>query len=102
MTSPERSRPKAEHPCVGQRRCGRLGLAVVAVVGVALAGCGGDDQTDRQSAVAERGATVMPFDLDATTHTFTNTHDGGVQTVSVDDPSDVAQIDLTRDHWLLA
>jgi hypothetical protein len=88
----------AERRCVGQRRRGRLGLVAVAVVGVALVGCGGGDRTDRQAEVAERGATVMPFDLEATTHTFTNTDDGGVQTVTADDPSDVAQIDLIRDH----
>ncbi|MGE0304996.1 MAG: hypothetical protein AB7Q27_04485 [Acidimicrobiia bacterium] len=77
---------------------GRLGVAVVAVVGVALAGCSADDQTERQAEVAERGATVMPFDLDATTHTFTHADDGGIQTVTADNPSDVAQIDLIRGH----
>jgi len=79
-------------------RKGCLGLAVLAIVVVGLAGCGGDDQSERQAEVAERSATVMPFDLDATTHTFTHTDDGGIQTVTADDPSDAEQIDLIRDH----
>ncbi len=100
MTSPARSRLEAERPCVGLLRRGRFGLTVIAVVGVALAGCGGDDQTDRQAEVADRGAAVMPFDLDATTHTFTHTDDGGIQAVTADNPSDVAQISLIRGHLL--
>lgn len=40
----------------------------------------------------------MPFDLDATTHRFTKTPDGGRQTVTADDPADQAQIDLIREH----
>jgi hypothetical protein len=35
----------------------------------------------------------MPFDLDATTHTFTHTitHTGGIRTVTADGPSAVAE-----------
>jgi hypothetical protein len=40
----------------------------------------------------------MPFDLDATTHQFTKTPDGGVQSVTADDPSDATQIRLIREH----
>jgi hypothetical protein len=101
MTSPTRSRLEAKRPCVRPLRWGRFGLAVIAViavVGVAVAGCGGDDQTERQAEVADRGEAVMPFDLDATTHTFTHTDDGGIQTVTADDPSDVEQIGLIREH----
>jgi hypothetical protein len=98
MTSSTRWRLDAKRPCVRSLRWGRFGLAVIAVVGVAVAGCGGDGQTDRQAEVADRGAAVMPFDLDATTHTFTQTDDGGIQTVTADDPSDVTQIDLIRGH----
>ena len=40
----------------------------------------------------------MPFDLDATTHTFTKTEAGGVQVVVADDPADLAQVRLVRAH----
>ena len=58
----------------------------------------GKDTTDRQAAVASVGAEVMPFELDATTHRFTKTPDGGVQSVTADDPSDATQIQLIREH----
>jgi hypothetical protein len=48
--------------------------------------------------VAERGAQVMPFDLDATTHVFTKTDHGGLQVVVADDPADADQIALIREH----
>jgi len=73
-------------------------LAALAVL--AFAACGSDDQAlaDRQEAVAESGAEVMPFDLDATTHVFTDTLTGGTQDVIADDPSDATNIDLIRLH----
>jgi hypothetical protein len=63
-----------------------------------LAACGGDPVADRQAEVAERGREVMPFDLDATTHTFTDTGTGGVQLVTADDPADERQVELIRGH----
>jgi hypothetical protein len=76
-----------------------LWLALPAALVIAAAGCGdGDSLAQRQAQVAERGAQVMPFDLDATTHTFTTADDGGVQTVVADDPTDAAQIELIRKH----
>jgi hypothetical protein len=76
-----------------------LGLALVASLGL---GCSSEAQTgatrDRQRAVAERGAAVMPFDLDGTTHTFRPTRTGGVQTVTVDDPADDQDRTLVRAH----
>jgi hypothetical protein len=73
-------------------------LLVVGVVLVSLAaGCGGDDDGSRQAEVAARGAEVMPFDLDRTTHVFTATPDGGVQTVVADEP-DETQVSLVRAH----
>jgi hypothetical protein len=64
---------------------------------IAAAALGGDDRT-RQAAVAERGATVMPFSLEATTHVFEATATGGTQRVVADDPRDCRQIRLIREH----
>jgi hypothetical protein len=75
--------------------------AAIAVVGAvtlaASTGCGtaGDD---RQGAVDERGAEVMGFDLDATTHRFSARADGLDQEVVVDDPADREQVALIRAH----
>jgi hypothetical protein len=77
---------------------------ITAIVGVvtliALAGCGSDAQSldERQQEIAVAGAEVMPFDLDATTHIFTDTATGGTQDVVADDPSDGANIELIRRH----
>jgi hypothetical protein len=76
-------------------------VLTVAVIIAALlfAGCSGQDEnTSRQATVASRGAEVMPFDLNKTTHTFTKTDSGGVQLVTADDPTDQTQIDLIRQH----
>jgi hypothetical protein len=65
------------------------------------ASCAGDDAgalADRQALVAERGAQVMPFDLETTTHTFTTTGHGGIQTVVADDSGDDEQVALIRSH----
>jgi hypothetical protein len=85
---------------------------VVAGVGVVLAGAvtavalvtGGSqqesdaDRTERQALVAERGKTVMPFDLEQTTHRFTPTATGGIQDVVADHRGDSEQIGLLRAH----
>ena len=52
----------------------------------------------RQTEVAARGSAVMPFDLERTTHIFTNQPDGGLQQVRANDPTDSAQIALIRSH----
>ncbi|MFZ6005577.1 MAG: aspartate carbamoyltransferase [Actinomycetota bacterium] len=76
-----------------------LWLVTSPVLIIAAAGCAnGDALAARQAAVAERGAQVMPFDLEATTHTFTKTDDGGIQIVAADDPTDARQIELIRQH----
>jgi uncharacterized protein (DUF305 family) len=54
--------------------------------------------TSRQTAVAARGAQVMPFDLTRTTHTFTDTATGGREVVTANDPADIQQIELIRAH----
>lgn len=52
----------------------------------------------RLDEVAQRGAHVMPFDLEKTTHVFSKTVKGGVQQVIVKDKSDTKQIGLIRTH----
>jgi hypothetical protein len=61
------------------------------------AACSSPDLARRQAEVAEAGAAVMPFDLDATTHVFEKVPTGGVQSV-VADTDDPTQIDLVRAH----
>jgi hypothetical protein len=75
-------------------------LAVGILAAVALAGCGGDEDAlaQRQVEIAQRGAEVMPFDLETTTHRFEPTDTGLVQTVVADDPDDRRQIELIRRH----
>lgn len=51
----------------------------------------------RQESVAAKGAMVMPFDLDRTTHLFEMLADGGRQAVISDD-DDTEQIGLIRRH----
>jgi hypothetical protein len=70
--------------------------AVIALL--SLAACSSDSQASRQQAVAAKGAVVMPFDLTKTSHAFTKTADGGIQTVTANDPTDTVQIDLIRGH----
>lgn len=57
----------------------------------------GGEET-RQESVARFGSEIMPFDLDATTHVFEPTANGGVQTVVADDPSDAREVELIRRH----
>ncbi len=52
---------------------------------------------DRQLEVAAKGAEVMPFDLERTTHVFSKQEHGGVQQVIADD-GDAEQIALIRAH----
>ncbi len=76
-------------------------LAVSATAIAAAVTLNGTDSpagTDRQAEVAARGADVMPFDLRATTHRFTDTSTGGRQTVIADDPDDDAEIAAIREH----
>lgn len=75
-------------------------LATIAALALLGNACGSDDAalTDRQAEVAEAGAEVMPFDLDQTTHVFTETDTGGVQDVIADDPSDELSIEQIREH----
>ena len=76
----------------------RVELLTVLALATAAACADDPDTTDRQAEVAERGADVMPFDLDATTHRFTPTDDGLVETVVADDPDDAEQVELVQGH----
>lgn len=40
----------------------------------------------------------MPFDLSKTRHTFQDRPDGGLQTVTANDPNDTVQVSLIRQH----
>jgi hypothetical protein len=78
-------------------------IAVVAVVVIAAAGGVGYglSRTHHRAsdpAMAARAQQVMPFDLSRTTHTFTQTPQGGVEKVVVNDPSDTRNRDLIRSH----
>ncbi|MET8258474.1 hypothetical protein [Micromonospora sp. NPDC005205] len=82
-------------------------LLLAAIAAAALIGGCADDSapstpttttSERQADVAERGASVMPFDLERTTHRFTTTDTGGVQTVVADDPQDTTQVTLVQQH----
>ncbi len=75
-----------------------LGGSVAAIAAVILIALGQGGEPTGEEAVAERGAPVMGFDLDRTTHRFTPTPTGGAQTVIADDPEDDEQIAIIRDH----
>lgn len=62
-----------------------------------LSACKVDNSSRRQQEVANRGAGVMPFDLDRTTHIFEKQEDGGLQQVLSDD-QDATQIELIQSH----
>lgn len=74
-------------------------ILMTAALAVVVVGCGSDQGlAERQEAVAEAGAEVMPFSLDQTTHIFTDTESGGRQDVVADDPTDEATIEAIREH----
>jgi hypothetical protein len=52
----------------------------------------------RQEVIADRGALVMPFDLNATRHQFETTGTGAVETVTANSADDTTQINLIRQH----
>jgi hypothetical protein len=87
----------------GRPRHRLVALAIAAAAGallgaIAVVAVRGDPGPSRQDVVAARGAEVMPFDLDATTHHFEPTADGGTQSVVADDPGDGDQVALIRAH----
>lgn len=97
LAMPETRRAGAGHVRVVAATLGTLTMGALAVASCAS----GDDLSDRQAEVAARGAEVMPFDLEATTHVFTKTEDGGRQVVRALDAGDEEQIALIRQHLSL-
>ena len=73
-------------------------LATVAVLGMLWAMGAFASQEPRQEEVAQKGAEVMPFDLEETTHVFDKMQTSGVQKVVADDPTDAEQVALIREH----
>ncbi len=77
--------------------CGSLVATILVTLGV-LAAIGMLTGANRQAMVREQGGAVMPFDLDRTTHVFTTTGTGGIETVIAKDAADSQQIELIRQH----
>lgn len=71
--------------------------ATLAALLTVLGACATSTQ-DRQAEVADKGRSVMPFDLDKTTHRFLPTDNGLLEEVVADDPGDTSQITLIRQH----
>ncbi|TMR11321.1 aspartate carbamoyltransferase [Nonomuraea turkmeniaca] len=73
-------------------------LAAIAAASAAYLLIGQNGQVARQAEIAAKGSQVMPFDLERTTHRFTKSATGGLQTVTADDPADAQQVKLIREH----
>jgi hypothetical protein len=75
-------------------------VAFVMAALLVMPGCKSSDKVAleaRRSTVAEKGANVMPFDLETTTHVFDKKPFGGVQQVVADD-GNTEQVRLIRQH----
>lgn len=53
---------------------------------------------NRQEQIHEMGSSVMPFDLDKTTHIFQRTDTGGLQQIRIKNKEDKDQITLIQSH----
>ncbi len=74
-----------------------VAAGLIAFGAIASIAASGDDPS-RQQVVAERGARVMPFSLNATRHVFEASPEGGTQHVVAKDASDARSIRLIRRH----
>ena len=74
-----------------------LVLTVIAMLGL-LESINLCASPSRQEEVAAKGARIMPFDLEQTMHHFQPLENGGLQTVTVKDPSNSTQIVLIQAH----
>lgn len=77
---------------------GAPAVVIIAAVGGTWCLLRYDDHPTTDTAMAARAQQVMPFDLNRTTHTFTQTTDGGVEEVVANKPSDIRDRDLIRSH----
>ena len=68
-------------------------LAVAALFAVSMV-----NKNKREALIHNNASLVMPFKLDATTHLFKLTIDGGLQQVVVKDASNQTQVELIRRH----
>jgi len=57
-----------------------------------------ESMSKRQAEVAQRGAQIMPFDLEQTQHIFTKTENGGLQQVVIQEGADAEQIGMIQAH----
>lgn len=73
-------------------------LALFIIGGTAFLLLRSQSEENRQEYIHDRGSMVMPFDLDKTTHIFTQTDEGGIQKIEANDPRDAEQIALIRSH----
>lgn len=94
MNNPDDSTPQA-----------RTRLWWIAAVAILIIAAGGtwhglarNHHPTSDAAMAARAQQVMPFDLTRTTHTFTQTLQGGVEKVVVNEPSDTRDRALIRAH----
>jgi hypothetical protein len=75
-----------------------LALSVLAVLLTALPVLAEEASKARVDEVARRGAEVMPFSLEQTTHIFTKTEKGGLQQVIVKEIPNTEQVKLIQAH----
>ena len=79
----------------------RLTASLTLLIVLALSACVPHHASEqRLDEVTTRGAHVMPFSLEKTTHIFTKTPQGGVQQVVAKAAADVEQIRLIREHLM--
>jgi len=78
---------------------GSVIVTALVIVGVLYAtGQFAPASANRQEMVHDMGSSVMPFDLDKTTHVFKTMDTGGIQQVIAKDPNDQQQIALIQQH----
>jgi hypothetical protein len=72
-------------------------LSLVAI-GLVLGAAFAAEPSTRQQEVAQKGATVMPFDVHNSTHVFQKNATGGLQQVLAKDPKDEDLVAAIRMH----
>ena len=76
-----------------------MALSILAMLLTALPVLALEEASElRLDEVARRGAQVMPFSLEQTTHIFTKTEKGGLQQVIVKETSNIEQVKLLQGH----